>query len=219
MKNQHLSATLCLGLFLFALLGGQEEAKEDEAFRLSHFFSRPPQEVATLGAPTSGSLVEGAIGSIRKGSRHRFFCHSSRPDPGFLGVQESSNRLILKDQPGVFPAPILGAASITFEFHSQESTGSIVPVIVRPDGTIYQGLPMNRSNSPQTLVVSSPAQTGIYTLLTLSHSSDALKAPISVKASISTQPERSRTLLLRPLEKENPQPELISAEFIYTHSS
>jgi hypothetical protein len=175
-------------------------------------------EVASLGAPTTGSLVEGSVGSVSKGCRHRFYCHSAGPTTGFLGPQEAATPISLKDQPGVFPAPLVGAASVTFQFHCQDPNASVVPVVIRPDGTIYQGLAMTSHNSPQTLVISSPAQTGIYTLFVLAQQKDSLGAHVYVDASISTQPQNSATFSLKSFEPDDKEAELISAEFVYNPS-
>jgi hypothetical protein len=196
--------------------GSTQYSSHQELF----LFSKPMHEVATLGAPTTGSLVEGSVGSIHKGCRHRFYCHSSTLASGFLGPQAIAKPLSLKDQPGVFPAPLMGPASLIFTFHCQdESQASLTPTIVRPDGTIFQGLPMTKSNSPQTLVISSPAQTGIYTLFVLSHQKASVEIPVQVNASISTQPQHNKTFYLKSLGSSDKDAELISAEFVYTPSS
>lgn len=182
--------------------------------------SKPVHEVAALGASASGSLVEGSVGSSHKGSRHRFYCHSSASTSGFLGPQAIVKPLSLKDQPGVFPAPLMGPASLTFTFHCQdESQDSLTPIVVRPDGTAFQGLPMNRSNSPQTLVISSPAQTGIYTLFVLAHQKEGGGNRVHINASINTQPQHSKTFHLKSLEFDDKEVELICAEFVYIPSA
>lgn len=178
-------------------------------------FCKPLHEVASLGAPTTGSLVEGSVGSLYVGRRHRFHCHSPGLTSGFLGPQETTKPLNLKDQPGVFPAPLAGEAFITFEFYCQDASPPVVPVIIRPDGTVYQGLVMSALNSPQILVVSSPAQTGIYTLFVLAHLNDSLSSYVTVNASINTQPQNNTTFHLKSFEPNEKKPELMSAEFIY----
>lgn len=182
----------------------------------SSLWSQPSYEIASLGAPTTGSLVEGCVGSIHKGCRHRFYCHSTGPNTGFLGPQGVAKPVSLKDQPGVFPAPLVGAASVTFHFNCQDTQASFIPIVIKPDGTVFQGLPMKAPNSPQTLVVASPAQTGIYTLFVLAHQKDSQGAHITVDASISTQPQNDKTVHLKAFEPSDKEAELISAEFIYT---
>lgn len=197
---------------------GQQEEKQQVSLKMQTFFSKPLHEVATLGAPTTGSLVEGSVGSIPKGCRHRFHCHSTGPSTTFLGPEEVARPITLKDQPGIFPAPMVGAASISFQFHCQDAKSSSIPVVIRPDGTVYQGLAMTKHNSPQTLVISSPAQTGIYTLFVLTHHQDSPSTIISVDASISTQPQNNVSLKLKPFEANEKETDLLSAEFIYTAS-
>jgi hypothetical protein len=182
---------------------------------------KPLHEVATLGAAITGALVEGCVGAIHKGSRHRFTCYSSGPTSGFLGPQDIVKPVSLKDQPGVFPAPLMGPASLTFTFNCPEkSQPSVTPIVVRPDGTVFQGLPMNHQNSPQTVVISSPAQTGIYTLFVLGHQHEALGSQVQVNASVSSQPQHNTTLHLKSLERSDSDKdvELVSAEFVYIPS-
>lgn len=183
---------------------------------LINFTSTSPLEVGCIGASTTGSLVEGCIGFTRKGSRHRFYCHSNGPTAGFLGSQTNAKPLSLKDQPGVFPAPLVAYASISFNFHCQDSENSFTPVVVRPDGTIFQGLPMTHDNSPQTLVISSPAQTGIYTLFVLSNQKEVKKTLFLVDASISTQPQNDQTISLKSFGNSEEDVEMMSAEFVYS---
>jgi hypothetical protein len=178
--------------------------------------SKPLQEVATLGAATTGVLVEGIVGSMYKGCRHRFYCHSASPKQGFLGSEASARPLSIKDQPGIFPAPLMGPASLTFSFSCQAPHASLTPIIVRPDGTVFQGLPMTTLNSPQTLVISSPAQTGIYTLFVLAHQKDSQGTQVTVEATISTQPQQNKTFQLKSFEPIEEDSRLISAEFVYT---
>ena len=177
-------------------------------------------EVASVGAPMTSSLIEGCVGSISKGYHRRFYCQSTGSGAaiGFLGPQEVAKSISVKDQPGIFPAPLVNAASITFQFHCQAPHTSLTPIVVRPDGTIYQGLAMTAEHSPQTLFISSPAQTGIYTLFVLNHQQENCPdAHVMVDASVSTQPQEITTLLLKPFKPEE-EGEFASAEFIY-HSS
>lgn len=167
---------------------------------------------------TTGSLVEGSVGSIHKGCRHRFHCHSTSPTNGFLGPQEIVKSVSLKDQPGVFPAPLMGAANITFNFCCQDAQASVTPVVVRPDGTVFQGLPMTAHNSPQTLEVSSPAQTGIYTLFVLSHQKEAPSIHVKVDASISTQSHSNKSFEIKSFDLNDKDADLFSAEFVYVPS-
>lgn len=177
----------------------------------------PWQEVASLGAPATGFLIEGGVGAIHKGCRHRFYCHSTGPTTGFLGPQTAAKPVSLKDQPGVFPAPLMGAATITFKFCCQDSH-LFTPVVVRPDGTVFKGLPMTSLNSPQILVISNPAQTGIYTLFILSHQKKAEDTLITVDAYINTQPDNAKTFHLKSFDAGAKESELISAEFVYIPS-
>jgi len=212
-------------LFLACLLSlpfqtsllAEKEGSEKIALKKQTFFSKSVHEVASLGAPITGPLVEGSVGSIPKGHHNRFYCHST-PVKGFLGPQEVAKPISLKDQPGVFPAPLVGEASVSFQFHNQDANASIVPIVIRPDGTVYQGLAMTAEHSPQTLVISSPAQTGIYTLFVLAHEKDSLGAHVTVDASINTQPRRNATFHLKSFEPTDNEVDLISAEFVYIPS-
>jgi hypothetical protein len=215
---QYIVLVSLVSLGLTPNLHAQEKAHQAISLKKQVFFSKPLYEVASLGASTTGALVEGSVGSIRKGCRHHFYCQSTGPTIGFLGPQEAAKPVSLKDQPGVFPAPLVGAASVTFQFHCQDANASIVPIVIRPDGTVYQGLAMTGQNSPQTLVISSPAQTGIYTLFALAYQKDSQGAHISVDTSISTQPQNNITFQLKSFEPSDKEAELISAEFIYTPS-
>jgi len=175
-------------------------------------------EIAICGAPPTGPLIEGVAGSIHKGSRHRFHCYPTTPARGFIGSQTTMEPLNMKNQPGVFPAPLMGQESISFHFYAPQPNSSFTPVIIRPDGTIFYGQPMDKKTSPQTLVVTSPAQTGVYTLMIVNDQDTENVARATVKASISTDPQDESTFLLKSFTPSEPEEsiELISAEFIYT---
>lgn len=195
--------------FLFFLMG---------SIAIPHLlFSKSLYEVATLGAATTGSLLEGCVGSSRKNQGQKFYCNTNQTT-GFIGPQETMKSVGLHDQPGVFPAPVIGSASVTFQFHCHDANDLFLPVVVRPDGTIYQGLPMTALNSPQTLVISSPAQTGIYTLFVLALEEDSLGKQVIVDASISTKPHRKTSFNLKSFDHSSQDTELISAEFLYIPS-
>jgi hypothetical protein len=216
-RNIFLTCLVSLGIS--STLTSEVEIKQlPISLEKQSFSSKPLYEVASVGAPTTGSLVEGSVGSINRGCRHRFYCHSAAPAEGFLGPQEAAKPVSLKDQPGVFPAPLVGDASVTFQFYCQNPKECIIPVVIRPDGTIYQGLIMTSLNSPQTIVIASPAQTGIYTLFVLAKQQDSLGAHVTVDASISTQPQNITTFSLKTFEPNDKEGDLISAEFIYTPS-
>ena len=133
---------------------GEDESQEN--------FSKPLYDVSVLGAPASGALLEGVMGAVHKGCRQRFYCHSAAPTQGFLGPTTFAEPISLKDQPGVFPAPLMGPAFLTFCFHCHLSNAPFTPVVIKPDGSVFYGQTMSSTNSPQTLVIASPAQTGIY---------------------------------------------------------
>lgn len=219
MKQKILFRNLVLACLVSLSLSSKLSSQEIKQFSLKKqkISSTPLYEVESMGAPITGSLVEGSVGSINKGCRHRFYCHSVDP-AGFLGPQEAAKPVSLKDQPGVFPAPVVGAASLTFQFHCQNSKASVIPVVIRPDGKSYQGLPMTSFTSPQTLVISSPAQTGIYTLFVLAKQKEALGTNVTVDASISTQPQNHATFSLKSFKPDAKEDDLISAEFIYIPS-
>jgi hypothetical protein len=181
--------------------------------------SKPLQEIATIGAAISGALIEGSVGALQKGCRHRFYCYSAGPQQGFLGPQITAKPLSIKDQPGIFPAPLMGSAFLTFSFTCENSKAFFTPIVVRPDGTIFQGFPMTALNSPQALVISSPAQTGIYTLFVLAHQKDSQGAQVTVDATISSHSEQDETFHLKPFESNEDDDILISAEFIYTQKA
>ena len=177
--------------------------------------SKPIHEVATLGAATTGPMLEGVSGAINKGRRRHFDCFSANPKPGFLGPQTIAKHPRVKDQPGVFPAPLMGPASLTFAFSNQSKHHALTPVIVRPDGTAFHGLPLTPDDSSQTLVVSSPAQTGIYTLFVLGHQKYQSDAHAIVNVTTSTQTQQVNTFNLFPLDLSDNHYDQISAEFIY----
>lgn len=221
MKRKKISLLQNLKISFFIYLGfhfslwSQEKALQFSSLDESILTPKPLYEVASLGAPTSGFLVEGSIGSIQKSCRHRFYCHSANLTTGFLGSQMATKPISLKDQPGVFPAPLMGTDSITFNFICPDAHTYVIPVVVRPDGTVFQGLPMTAINSPQTLVISSPAQTGIYTLFVLTQQKDAPSTYVTVEASISKQPKNSKIFQLKSFEPVEKNAELVSNEFIY----
>lgn len=110
----------------------------------------------------------------------------------------------------------MGPGSVTFLFSCQKADASVTPVIVKPDGTICHGLPMTSLDSPQALEMSSPAQTGIYTLFVLAQQKNAFSSHVTVNATISTQPQDHQIFHLKPFDSGDQDAELISAEFIYT---
>lgn len=175
---------------------------------------KPLHEVASLGAATTGALVEGRVGSTRKSCRHRFYCQSSGPKPGFLGPEIVAKPTSVKDQPGIFPAPLMGPDSLTFTFACQSQDLTLTPVVIKPDGTACYGQPMKKQET-QSLMISSPAQTGIYTLFALAHQTSSNLAHIHVKATTSTHPEQVYTFYLEPFLSSKKDFEHISAEFIY----
>jgi hypothetical protein len=194
------------GLFCFQLIGGVSNDFRD---------SKPTQEIASLGAATTGCFVEGVIGAPRKGRRHRFYCQSSGPKSGFLGPQTVAKPFSVKAQPGIFPAPLMGTASLTFTFSCDSENAYLTPVIVKPDGTIYQGAPLKGCKASQELVVTSPAQTGIYTFFVLSHGDSPHDVHTSVKVHTSVTPQQVETFSLKPFEGNEAHAEEICAEFIY----
>ncbi len=173
------------------------------------------QQVASCGAPTTGWLIEGRVGSFRREGRRRFYCYSANHQEGFLGPQAAAKPVSLRDQPGVFPAPIVGPASLMFSFREVNPDGTLIPVIVKPDGTILRGQPITTSNSPQILVVSAPAQTGIYNLFILAQRQQAGEAEVFVEASVSTQPTQMQMLMLKPFDANSLDPTCVNAEFLY----
>lgn len=214
-----LQAFFLVYLSFFSNLWSQDEPLKHSSFNITSLSSKPLHQVASLGASTTGPLVEGSTGAIHKGCRHRFYCHSTGPTEGFLGPQALVEPISLKDQPGVFPAPLMGAAAVTFHFSCQDSDTCVTPIVVRPDGTVFPGLPLTSKHSSQTVVITSPAQTGIYTLFVLPHQKDSLDAHIIVDASISTQPNNNKTFQLKSFKPNDKDADLISAEFIYIPNS
>lgn len=209
------SYLLCLGLSL-SLWGHENEPSLSSIHSASS--GKSLFEVASLGAPTTGPLIEGSIGCKHKGSRIRFYCVNNGTTEGFLGPQTIAKPISLKDQPGIFPAPLMGPSAVSFTFHCQNSQDSIIPVVIKPDGTVFNGMPMTSSNSPQSLLISAPAQTGIYTLFALPHRKDQSRSQIVVDASINTQPHNDEMLFLKTFDNLERKPEEISAEFIYIPS-
>lgn len=204
---------VCIFLFFSAPAWSQEYSKPSAP-------PRPLHEVGSLGAATTGALVDGVAGATRKGCRYRFTCHTEGPKPGFLGPITVAKPTSLRCQPGIFPAPLTGPDSITFTFTCQSNDNLLTPVVVRPDGTTLQGFPMSTDDFPQSIVLASPAQTGIYTLFVLPHEQDngvhQVYATVDVKTS--THSQQDTTLILKPFESTEENSEWVSGEFIYTSS-
>lgn len=190
-------------------------------------------EIATIGAPITGPLLEGSVGAKCGRLRNRFYSQNEGPTIGFVGQQTFKTPLVLKDQPGIFPAPLMGPASLNFVFSMTEEKGvysevkqNVIPVLVKPDGTICKGSPLTAEDSPQTIMIPSPAQTGMYTLFVLpnlpnqENAQEGLKehlshAKIHVTGMISTRPGENRNLELTAFSLEEKNLEGISAEFVY----
>lgn len=178
--------------------------------------ARPIQQISSIGSSTAGALVEGVVGSSQRKSPYRYYTQSPGPTSGFLGPQDEIKPTCFRDQPGVSPAPLVGEASITFQFHCTEPGSCVIPAVVRPDGTIYQGLSMTPKTSPQTVVISAPAQTGIYTLFVIADEKTVPNSHATVQTSISTDPKNRTTLNLQTFDTSADLPqELTSAEFVY----
>lgn len=178
--------------------------------------TEPLYEVNAIGAPTTGVLVEGAAGAACKGVHHRFSCHTEGPKPGFLGPLAVAKPTSIRCQPGIFPAPIAGPASLTFTFTCLNNKNPMTPIVMRPDGTALKGFPMTLEDFPQTIVVSYPAQTGIYTLFILPHGIENQNVHAIVEVSKSTKPHRVNTYALKAFGRTNKDEDKISAEFIYS---
>ncbi|MDP1880855.1 MAG: hypothetical protein Q8K60_07940 [Parachlamydiaceae bacterium] len=179
-------------------------------------------DIAVFGSPTSGPLIEGAIGAIQKGYRHRFYCHSSGPNPGFIGAQTSTKLSSIKEQPGVFPAPLMGSDSLQFTFALTASHDPVIPVIVKPDGTILKGYPMTYEHAPQVLSIPYPAQTGIYNFFVLNqninfekNSSPSENPWINVNVITNHQSRKSQNFSIKTFNAQVESPEFICAEYIY----
>lgn len=178
--------------------------------------ARPIQQIASIGSSTTGALVEGVVGPNQKKSPYLYYIQTPGPASGFLGPQDEVKPTHFRDRPGVSPAPLAGEASITFQFHCNEPGTCVIPAVVRPDGTVYQGLSMTSKNSPQTVIISSPAQTGIYTLFVIADEKTIPKSHATVQTSISTDPKNRTTLHLQTFDTSaDVTQELTSAEFIY----
>lgn len=217
MNHFKLSFLYCLGFSI--CLWAQDGKMPNSSLKKNELPRKPSFEVASCGASTTGLLVEGSAGAIRKGYRNRFYCNSHGPVSGFLGPQSSSKSVHLKNQPGIFPAPLMGDAAISFDFKCDDSNACVTPIVVRPDGTVFHGLSMTSLNSPQKVVISSPAQTGIYTLFVLGDQKKASETYVTVDAFVSTQPQNDKTFHLKTFTPGEKDAELISAEFVYTPSN
>lgn len=198
-------------IFLLALFYNVSAVDPGEG---SIYPSKPLIHVAVIGASTTGPLIDGVVGSVHKGSRKRFYCHSSSTQ-GFLGPKIVDEPLSIRNQPGVFPAPIMGYESLSFRFKCAKPNTIFVPIIIRPDGTVIHGQPMSKTNSPQTMIIGSPAQTGIYTLLILPHDPNNLDAQAIVEAAISAQPNEVKTFHLKAFNSNHLEDDFLTAEFIY----
>lgn len=178
-------------------------------------------DIAVFGSPTSGPLVEGAIGAIQKGYRHRFYCHSPGPSPGFIGAQTSTKVSSIKEQPGVFPAPLMGSDSLQFTFALSGSNDPVIPVIVKPDGTILKGYSMTHEQPPQVLSIPYPAQTGVYNFFVLNQNinceknSAAENSWVNVNVITNHQSRKGQNFSIKAFNANVESPEFICAEYIY----
>lgn len=180
--------------------------------------------VAACGGALTGTLVEGRVGSTPRERRRRFYCYSATAPEGFLGPHSVAKRISLRDQPGVFPAPIVGQAALSFTFYCRPSSapsvpgcaagGGLTPVVVRPDGTVLKGGPMAPSDCPQTILIPAPAQAGIYDVFALTGDSAWQEVEIEVAAAVSTHPHHQQMLKLKPYGS-GCTPLLSNAEFLY----
>jgi hypothetical protein len=164
-------------------------------------------KVSSIGAPTAGALIEGMVGSRDKSSQPCFSYQSVKP--GFVGPEIVSKPIKIRDQPGIFPAPALGPASISFAFYYSDSS-PLYPVIVQPDGSVINGEKIDFSSH---IVIPSPAQLGIYSLFILA-SEPCNSQPVIVKIFTSTRPSEVQTIHIKPITQDSPL-DLMSAEFIY----
>ncbi len=90
-----ISAISRLFALFYILFYGQKETQ-------SPLLSESVYEIAIIGAPTSGFLVEGRIGSLKKANHCCFYSHSFDPTTAFLGPPEAAKSVRLKEQPGSF---------------------------------------------------------------------------------------------------------------------
>lgn len=178
--------------------------------------TRPIQHVTAIGAPTVGGLIEGIAGAPYRAPHHRYCCRSDGPKPGFIGPDVAGKPTCVRDQPGVFPAPIMGPDSLSFTFRSQDShLSQVTPVVVRPDGIAIVGRPMQSGDASQTLEVPFPAQMGIYTLFILPHENANQPVSASVEVQSSVVEKRPRIIPLQSFVSGGGDLDLICGEYIY----
>jgi hypothetical protein len=161
--------------------------------------------------------MEGVVGAPYQQPHHRYSCRSAGPKPGFIGPDAAGKPTCVRDQPGVFPAPLLGPDSLSFTFISQSHCAAFVtPVVVRPDGTAFFGQSMRADALPQTLEIPAPAQMGIYTLFVLPHDTESEPVAISVKVSSSEQRGLVETISLKSFIAGSDDSDLTCGEYIYS---
>lgn len=175
-------------------------------------------EITSFGAVMSNCAIEGTAGALHKDRPGRFYSRSvGGPTPGFLGIAERPSLSRFKDQPGVLPAPLIGSDSLNFTFTCAGSNLRFIPIVVKPDGTVFKGVSMESGNAPQVIRIPSPSQTGIYTVFLSDRSSDYPNGEVIVEARTSSRPKFSRSLILKPIGPEYAN-DFTSGEFIYKAS-
>jgi hypothetical protein len=176
----------------------------------------PVHKVRAIGAPTAGGVMEGVVGAPYQQPHHRYSCRSAGPKPGFIGPDAAGKPTCVRDQPGVFPAPLLGPDSLSFTFISQSHCASLVtPVVVRPDGTAFFGQSMRADDLPQRLEIPAPAQMGIYTLFVLPHDAESEPVSMAVEVASSEQPGLVETISLKSFVGGCDDSDLTCGEYTY----
>lgn len=147
-------------------------------------FLEGKETVVSIGAPLSGPCIEGAVGAIQKGVRQKFCCQTGGNVPGFLGPRLFSS--FVKEQPGVFPAPLRTETSLSFHWDKEATVW-----VVLPDGTSLQV-------EGSELSIPFPTQSGIYFLLT----TDPFLGEIAVEVNTHKSLKCKKRLFLEPLLEE-----------------
>lgn len=178
--------------------------------------SKPFYEIASLGAPTTRPIIKETVGAINKRSEKQIQPGTNGGYEGFSGLSSTSIASLYQEA-GLSPNHPNEPADIAFTFSCRDIKEPFTPIIVRPDGTILRGLPMTQEHSPQTLEISTPAQTGIYTLFVLAHEQHSPDSLVTINTKVSSDPLQNKAFQLGFFDPKNKtDSKIVSAEFLYT---
>lgn len=175
-------------------------------------------EIASLGAVMSEAILEGGSGAIQRSPQYRFRTRSIGPTPGIIGQHPKFTRATLREQPGVFPGPLLGFDALEFTFTCLGPIDqNLVPIIFKPDGSIIKGKILCSKDPKQTVTVPYPAQTGIYTLFISNNSlKNAISESIRVEVAVHKKVKGGKNTYSRPFDLSTQSLDESTIELVYT---